>query len=320
MTEKKQDDRFVFRIIYKKIIMRASFITAIFILLSLSITAGLIYQSKKLQVDAGQAASFGIAPPFLHFNGLKPGEKAKASVRVLRGDHEGAQEVSAYFDGLEVAEWITMPSSIRLAEGQNEAVYEFEIQIPATAKKGSYDGYLYLALGSEKRKSGVGIALGGRAEVRVSVVETDEEAAEARRTSSFARARGPLAERLEGAFVMRVEARGELYYIAPRTKLMYPLRSQAEFEALARAEARAIEDQLLLKVPIRNKPSNSLDPVFASSLAGNLLRPAARSAEIWYVSLGEAERSQIWPSPDILPALARLSIGLSEENYRKLVK
>lgn len=349
-------------------------LSSIFILLALFITTGVFWSSKQARVDESQAAGFGISPPYVHFLEMAPGEEALTSIRIIRGDDTIEQKVTARFDKLEIADWITiLPGpTMTMMPGERSKSFQFKISIPEKAASKNYSGDLYFAISSASPVSGVGIALGARAEVKIAVSGAEPESlpADPSLASDTVYARGDLAERLEGAFIMRPAARGELYYIAPRTKILYPINSIDSLLALARKSGRGIANELLAKLPLefrylygpdqdgeglpdaweqalgtdpakRDSDADGFDDLYelssgfsplgqgqslafdqglAANLAGEILLQSEGRGEIWYISLRDAKRVLLSAGSEALQTAARTAIGLSEENYLKLVK
>lgn len=89
-------------------------------------------------------------------------------------------------------------------------------------------------------------------------------------------------------------------------------------------EARGINNFLLNKIAISSSlaedKQSETDLAFAKSLSGFLLLQVEDRGQVWYVDLLQNKRVLLSDINNPLAELKELSLGISEENYQKLVQ
>jgi hypothetical protein len=232
---------------------KETILLSIFVFIACLVTIGTIYYSEEFKRKNADADSFGISPPYINAFNLQPGDTYKQSIRILRGDSDAEQTVTARFDDLSIVSWFTiLPSEIIvIKKGEQYANFNFELKIPDDAYNGEYKGKLYFVISSNRSGSGVSLRLGARADVNVTIVggqDVSSDLLENRLQNKLAD--NELAERLQGRFVMRTESRGQLYYLHPNTKSIFYLAEANDFLELIKNEARGISDELLSRIAL----------------------------------------------------------------------
>ncbi len=228
-------------------------ISILFVAIAIVITTGVLLRSSILGSDQVEAGSFGISPPYIKAVDLKPGDSHKQSIRVVRGDSNIEQKVTARFDDLEIVDWFVIyPSeTIIIEKGKKYANFVFELKVPLDAYNGDYQGKLYFAISSNTDKSGVSISLGARANIDISVIGgRGEFLSSSVNTSVEQLADNSLVERLQGRFVMRSESYGQIYYLHPGEKRIYYFSNSEDFLKLLGEEGRGISNILLSKIAL----------------------------------------------------------------------
>jgi len=250
-------------------------ISVLFIGIAIVITIATMFQSSILGGDTVDAGSFGISPPYIKATDLHPGDTFEQRIRILRGNADVEQKVTARFDDLEIADWFEVSPSetIIITKGEKYAYFNFKLTVPNDAYNGAYQGKVYFSISSnDNKKSGVSLALGARAEVSISVVGGQDSA-----LSVADLADNDLVERLQGRFVIRAESQGQLYYLHPREKQIYYLSNADDFLKLLQEEGRGIGNILLNRIPLdfsylegTDSDKDGLPDLWEESLGTNL--------------------------------------------------
>ena len=349
------------------------YIYIFFVVLALALTAFALLNTSVFQTEPGDAAGFGISPPYIQASDLRPGDTYAQSIRILRSDTGSSQRVTARFDALDIADWFEVfPDEFIIMEpGKKYVRFNFELKVPLDAYTGQYQGKLYFAITPVDTGQRVTVRLGARANININIIDGQIASSDLIESQSQNMlSDNSLVERLQGRFVMRSESRGQIYYLHPAKKQIYYLANAQDFLDLFREEGRGISNMLLNKIPIDFSQMNGDDtdgdgfpdlweasfgtnsdiadtdedgfpdleelklgfsplakdqPMeysqeITKSVSGFLLLQVENKGQAWYVIPG-INRRILFPDLDnSLSVLQDLALGISEENYQKLVE
>ncbi len=352
---------------------KETILLSIFVGIACIITAVTIYHAEELRNNKVDAAGFGISPPYIYAENLRPGDTYTQSIRILRSDSGSSQKVTARFDDLEIADWfdIKPAEEIIIESGEKYARFKFELKVPEDAYSGRYQGKLYFAIAPIGASKGVAIGLGARADININIIEGRDISVDLIESKSQnILADNILVERLQGRFIMRTQSRGQLYYLHPGKKKIYYLSNAEDFLNLFREEARGISNLLLNKIsldlnqlegddsdsdglpdlwedslgtaintsdtdddgfddleelklgfsPFAEDTMTETSKEVAESVSGFLLLQVEAKGQAWYVNPVNNKRILLTDFNNILNILERVALGISEENYQKLVE
>lgn len=232
-----------------------------FVTITLALCGAAFWYAKEFRSQAGEAAGFGISPTYVDFSTLKPGDSAEGSIRVMRGSADGREKVTARILDEELRKWITIlpAETITMEEGVQEARFTLRLRVPANAYSGIYDDVIYLAQQKGASDTGVSIRLGARADIRLAVSGGLVRPPRVEGTEPLELAEGELADRLEGAFIIRSQARGQIYYIHPYNKKIARITGTTTFAQLINDASRPIADELLSHIEADLKAMHGTD-------------------------------------------------------------
>lgn len=123
------------------------------------------------------AAAFGVSPPWIENNNLKPGSNFVYVINLSANDLPDNMLVEARFEGdPEIAEWLTVLNKEKLimSTGQNIVPMSVLMNIPENARLGRYEGNLRLSLVPQSKPvENIATLLGGNVAVKLNVVNYD---------------------------------------------------------------------------------------------------------------------------------------------------
>ncbi len=238
-------------------------IFACFVLIGLGLAGYTLYQANIVDKQPAGAGGFGISPPFVRAGTLKPGETYKKTITIQRSDSEEPQAILISVDAPLISDWIAiLPTSKPLfAVGRTQVKVTVGLTVPDDAYNGSYEGYIYISLPGTVG-SGVGIGLGARVDVAVTVAGgRDRAGAIAPKVDQdFVRlSSGNLVRRLRGRIILRVYNHGEIWYINGDNTYAYFLPVTASGPEIVRMIATSTIRSFLDKIPIATGRGESPD-------------------------------------------------------------
>ncbi len=123
------------------------------------------------------AASFGISPPWIINENLKPGTDIQYRFNLSTSDSSEGLIVSSKISGdPEIAKWITIrdQDKLMIPKGKKYVYMYADLKIPKNAKLKKYKGVISIKASPKKRsKKNVAVNLGGSIRVQLGVVNTD---------------------------------------------------------------------------------------------------------------------------------------------------
>lgn len=218
-------------------------ISSLFFVLCITLVGLSFFRSNDFRADETKAVGFGVSPPILKVNDMKPGEVYRETIAVLRSSANSRQRVNIDVLAPDIQSWITIePSwSCIFAVGEFDLPIKLTIKVPQDAAPGKYDGNIYLSLQRDQETEGVGIRTAARVSIDMNVVsETKEEVTKISvsedgepQNANLTINDSDLYKRLRGRIVLQVESAGEAWYIHPEVEMMYFLgRPDDAFEVM----------------------------------------------------------------------------------------
>ncbi|KKW37037.1 MAG: hypothetical protein UY81_C0006G0011 [Candidatus Giovannonibacteria bacterium GW2011_GWA2_53_7] len=119
-------------------------------------------------------AGFGITPPYVHNNTLRPGSEYTQEIIIVRSDpvEDLDTEVTLNLPGIE--QWFSIDRGIKfvLPKGESQVKMHVIVRVPDDAKLGAYNGNIRIRTTSQNAPTtGVSLALGAQIDVHIKVVE-----------------------------------------------------------------------------------------------------------------------------------------------------
>lgn len=119
-------------------------------------------------------AGFGIAPPYVRNETLRPGSEYTQEIIIVRSDpvEDLDAELTLNIPGIE--SWFSFDRGIKftLPKGEPQVKMHVTVRVPDDAKLGSYNGNIRIRTSSPTAPTtGVSIALGAQVDVRLKIVE-----------------------------------------------------------------------------------------------------------------------------------------------------
>jgi hypothetical protein len=119
-------------------------------------------------------AGFGITPPYVHNNTLRPGSEYTQEIIIVRSDpvEDLDTELTLNLPGIE--QWFSVDRGIKfvLPKGESQVKMHVTIRVPDDAKLGAYNGNIRIRTTSQNAPTtGVSLALGAQIDVHIKVVE-----------------------------------------------------------------------------------------------------------------------------------------------------
>ena len=123
------------------------------------------------------AAAFGVSPPWIENDNLKPGSNFVYVINLSANDLPGNMVVDSVIEGdPEIAQWLTVQNKDKLIMTTGESIVPMSVnvRIPEDAKVGKYEGNLKLSLVSNSGKpNSITTLLGGNIAVKLGVINYD---------------------------------------------------------------------------------------------------------------------------------------------------
>lgn len=141
--------------------------------LSIALFAGIVLFAPSHTL----AAAFGVSPPWIESDNLKPGDNLVYVINLSANDLSESMMVISDFEGdPEITEWLTIRDmdNLVVSTGQNITPMSVDVNIPANAKVGKYQGSLRLSLAPESGNSeNLSVLLGSNIAIDLVVVDYD---------------------------------------------------------------------------------------------------------------------------------------------------
>lgn len=118
------------------------------------------------------SAGFGITPPYVRNDTLRPGSEFTQEVVIVRSDPDQDLDAKLQMNVPGFDSWITPDRGLDfiLPKGQQQTVVRFNVKVPTNAKLGDYRGSIRISTGpAGAQASGVSIALGAQLDVYLKV-------------------------------------------------------------------------------------------------------------------------------------------------------
>jgi hypothetical protein len=119
-------------------------------------------------------AGFGITPPYVHNDTLRPGSEYSQEIIIVRSDpvEDLSAELSLNLPAIE--QWFSFDRGLKftLPKGETQVRMHVTVRVPDDAKLGAYNGNIRIRTASPQEQStGVSIALGAQIDVQLNVVD-----------------------------------------------------------------------------------------------------------------------------------------------------
>ena len=231
----------------EKILLIASFV-----LISLAAVGYTLRHSGYFHFESGEAGGFGVSPPFLRAYNLAPGDTVTRRINLLRTELK-RQEVALSLDAPSFADWLTLPAKVAFGDDDFKAPFSVSLQVPPDALPGKYQGRIYARNISENSDRGVSVRLGAAIELDLSVgsgTELSAITATAVEPDFIMATDTPLYERLKGRIIVRVQSRGQAYFVDPAEPRLFTLADAASTAAVFRYLSWEISRADLDRLPV----------------------------------------------------------------------
>jgi len=135
---------------------------------------------------------------------------------------------------------------------------------------------------------------------------------------SFSVTNTALYNKLKGKIILRVESKGEAYYISPKEKIAYYLGRPSDAFRVMREQGLGITNADLAKIQIADKEKTNANQTFADKQKGKILLQVESKGEAWYVNPNNGQRYFLSRPADAFNAMRKLGLGISEADYERM--
>jgi methionine-rich copper-binding protein CopC len=128
-----------------------------------------------------------------------------------------------------------------------------------------------------------------------------------------------LYERLKGKIILKVEGKGEAYYISSTKKEMYYLGRPSDAFEILRNQGIGITNEDLLRISEINS-DDLADFVFCKKHLGKIFLQVEQNGEAWYVNPANEKRYYLGQPTDAFNLMKNLALGISNKDFAKLIE
>lgn len=136
--------------------------------------------------------------------------------------------------------------------------------------------------------------------------------------------------RLKGKIILKVEEKGEAYYISPIKREMQYLSKPVIAFRVMREQGIGITNKNLEKIQVADNYCPNYSPscdnkdahdfTFASQHKGKIFLQVEEKGEAWYVNPDNLKRYFLGRPKDALNVMSKLGLGISNESFNNLMK
>lgn len=123
--------------------------------------------------------------------------------------------------------------------------------------------------------------------------------------------------RLKGKIMLKVQAKGEAYYIHPDKLTMYYLGRPNDAFKVMREQGIGITNTDLAKIPVESTNTKG-DQQLVNRLKGKILLQVQQHGEAWYVNPADGKRYFLGRPQDAFNVMRNLGVGISNSDFDKL--
>ena len=127
-----------------------------------------------------------------------------------------------------------------------------------------------------------------------------------------------LYNKLKGKIILRVESKGEAYYISPKEKIAYYLGRPADAFQVMRYQGLGITNIDLAKIQIADSQKINASQTLANRQKGMILLQVESKGEAWYVNPNNGQRHFLSRPADAFNVMRKLGLGINEKDYGKM--
>ena len=288
-------------------------IFSVFVLLGTAWNFYTWQSGKTLLINAG---GFGISPPRLDFN-VHPGEAASQSVKILRSGPADRAAINYRLKNSDFQNWFSFfpAEQAFFQKDKYQADVQVILNVPANTAPGLYRQTAYFIFSSEEQKKGVGINLGARLDIMVSVEKP--ALAVSGNLRAWTLSDKSFIQEYQGEFI-RETGSGIMYYVDGIAGYLIKIRDQEDLNDLIRLRALGVKNSILEKIPpaseIPNTPPPAVsDLALARTLAGKFLLETEQQGQTWFVEPLTFRRHYLPPTEKALITIWNLCSPVSQE-------
>lgn len=126
----------------------------------------------------------------------------------------------------------------------------------------------------------------------------------------------PLAKKLAGRILLQTDARGEAWYVRPKTLTRYYLGDTASCVDVMRSTSLGITNADLKKIP--SAAENRGDTKLVRRLSGWILLAVEQQGQAWYVNPLDNRRHYLADGAACMEILRKFGLGITTANLRKI--
>ena len=119
-------------------------------------------------------AGFGITPPYVRNEALRPGSEYTQEIIIVRSDPVEDLSAELTYNTPGIESWVSSDrgSKFVLPKGESQVKLHFTVRVPDDAKLGAYNGNIRIrTYSAEGSSAGVSLALGAQIDVHLKVVD-----------------------------------------------------------------------------------------------------------------------------------------------------
>jgi len=135
---------------------------------------------------------------------------------------------------------------------------------------------------------------------------------------SFSITNTSLYNKLKGKIILRVESKGEAYYISPKEKIAYYLGRPNDAFQVMRYQGLGITNTDLAKIQIADSQKINSSQTLANKQKGMILLQVESKGEAWYVNPNNGQRYFLNRPADAFNLMRKLGLGINEADYLKM--
>ncbi len=119
-------------------------------------------------------AGFGITPPYVHNDTLRPGSEYTQEIIIVRSDPVEDLNAELALNLPAIESWFSFDRGLKfiLPKGESQVKLQVTVRVPDDAKLGAYNGNIRIrTFSTQTQSTGVSLALGAQIDVQLKVVD-----------------------------------------------------------------------------------------------------------------------------------------------------
>lgn len=218
----------------------------IFASIAFAAVGGSLYGSWFLSFFATKAEGFGISPPYVQGENLKPGDSFEQRVAILRSSAQKNARAGVVINAPAIKDWIAIEPGdlIEMPAGLYNVPFKVKVTIPDDARPGTYSGSIILNFFTDSGGKGTVVNTGALITVYLKVAAGPEKTVGA----DYIVNSREFYEKYKGSFL--TISTSTLYYLDNISSTTFAVDSAKKLEDIIKNKSIGITNDLLAKIPV----------------------------------------------------------------------